>query len=350
MKARLALAWVLTTEGCQLLSGSGDLSLRADAGKADAAIGSAQEAGEDAPTDAQPIGRDETTEAAMPSDGEASTPLSTVDSGDDRAVSPDGTDTDAEGGDDTADTGSPPDADVGIPNEAEASPPSGCPTGHGPTMVVVSTFCIDSTEVTSAQYNDFLLTTPSVSGQPTPECSWNSSYLPGNGWSFDSTQGTLPIASVDWCDAYAFCKWAGKRLCGKVGGGAADFSKFAGTENEHYMACSSGSNRIYPYGNTFMSTACNGAVDQQVGHAVPVASLLTCQGGVQGLFDMSGNVEEWQDACSGNSGADDQCLNGTGAFDYTSPASASTRCDFADSDTRNGQFSDVGFRCCATLP
>jgi sulfatase modifying factor 1 len=214
-------------------------------------------------------------------------------------------------------------------------------------MIRVDAFCIDSTEVTSAQYNEFLLAGPSLSGQPS-ECSWNGTYLPGSGWTFSPSQGTLPIANVDWCDAYAFCKWAGKRLCGKVGGGAADFSQFASPENEHYVACSNNATRIYPYGNTFNSAACNG-VEADAGHVVPVGSLSACQGGVAGLFDMSGNVEEWQDACDANSGSNDSCLDGTGAFDYGGPP-AGTRCDFADSDSRSAQFPDVGIRCCATPP
>ena len=32
-----------------------------------------------------------------------------------------------------------------------------------------------------------------------------------------------PIVWVDWCDAYAYCKGVGKRLCGAIGGGPVDF-------------------------------------------------------------------------------------------------------------------------------
>jgi formylglycine-generating enzyme required for sulfatase activity len=209
-------------------------------------------------------------------------------------------------------------------------------------MVHFSTFCIDSTEVTNGQYDAFLADNPSLGGQPAA-CSWNSTYLPGNGWTFDPSQADFPIANVDWCDAYAFCKWAGKRLCGKVGGGSVPFADFSGADNEHYLACSNGGSRIYPYGNTFDMNACNG-LERQLGHTVATGT--GCQGGVSGLFDMAGNVEEWQDGCDGNTGASDACLNGAGAFDYGTPPQG-TRCDFADSDRRDAEFSDVGVRCCA---
>ncbi len=287
--------------------------------------------GGEAFTSGSPIDRDAATESSTSSGPEASTEPST------------GTDARAE---EAPDAGSPPDAGTEAPKEAGAVV-NGCPMGRGSAMVVVGGFCIDGTEATTAQYNDFLLTGPATSGQPS-ECSWNTSYLPGNGWTFVSSESTLPIANVNWCDAYAFCNWAGKRLCGKVGGGPADFTQFGSTDNEHYVACSNGSTRIYPYGNTFDPTACN-SVDRDAGQVVPVGSLASCQGGVPGLFDMSGNVEEWQDACETSSGPNDPCLDGTGAFDYGAPPDG-TRCDFADNDVRGGQFPDVGIRCCASLP
>lgn len=242
------------------------------------------------------------------------------------------------------DAGSRPDADAGAPGDASMQD-GGCPAGRGPAMVRVDGFCIDETEVTTAQYNEFLLAGPALTGQPA-ECSWNTSYLPGNGWVFTPAEATLPIANVNWCDAHAFCKWAGKRLCGKLGGGSADFSQFASSDNEHYLACSNVATRVYPYGNAFDPTACNGP-ERDAGQALPVGSLAGCQGGVAGLFDMSGNVEEWQDACDNTSGASDMCLDGTGAFNFGDPPGG-TRCDFSDSDSRNAQFDDVGIRCCAT--
>jgi formylglycine-generating enzyme required for sulfatase activity len=180
------------------------------------------------------------------------------------------------------------------------------------------------------------------------ECSWNASYRPGNA-ATAVNQDDLPVGNVDWCDAFAFCKWAGKRLCGKVGGGSADYTNFASKDNEHYVACSNDGMRKYPYGDNYDPSACNGMQPQQMGHAVPVGSLKSCEGGVPGLFDMSGNVEEWQDACDGNSGATDNCRDGTGGFDYGAPPDG-TRCDAADSDARNAQFAGVGIRCCATPP
>jgi formylglycine-generating enzyme required for sulfatase activity len=209
-------------------------------------------------------------------------------------------------------------------------------------------FCIDTTEVTNAQYNDFLMAgadagSVALAPQPT-ECSWNHSYLPNDGaWTYDPSQKNLPIVNVDWCDAYAFCQWAGKRLCGKPGGGGADFSNFDSTHTEHYIACSKNGTQTYPYGNTFDPTACNG-LELDAGHTLPVGSLPRCVGGVPGLFDMSGNVEEWQDACQGDAGSGDLCLDGTGSFMF-----GSTECDFEDNDSRNMLRPDIGIRCCATL-
>jgi formylglycine-generating enzyme required for sulfatase activity len=274
------------------------------------------------------------------------TAASSTDAGDDHAATATtngDSAADAAPGTDESNPASPPDATVDGAAESNA-PANGCPQGRGPVMVRMGTFCIDSTEVTSGQYNEFLLTGPTLTGQPA-QCAFNTTYLPGGGWTFTPSQASLPIVQVDWCDAYAFCQWAGKRLCGKLGGGNADFTKFASNDNEHYVACSINASRIYPYGNTFDPTACNG-IEHDAGHALPVGSLPGCQGGVPGLFDMSGNVEEWQDSCGSDAGLSDLCLNGNGSFMHGTPPTG-TRCDFGDSAARNSLLPDVGIRCCA---
>ncbi|HEX3852492.1 MAG TPA: hypothetical protein VHW01_16095 [Polyangiaceae bacterium] len=58
---------------------------------------------------------------------------------------------------------------------------------------------------------------------------------------------------------------------------------------------------------TYGADACVG-VDNSAIH--PLASPHTdCVGGYDALYDMSGNVAEWEDSCLANSGASDQCLD-----------------------------------------
>ena len=73
-----------------------------------------------------------------------------------------------------------------------------------------------------------------------------------------TAKDTFPVISVNWCDAYAYCKWAGKALCGKIGGGPnlpAD-ANYAPAD-AWYNACSEGGTRAYPYGATYDAAACN---------------------------------------------------------------------------------------------
>ena len=73
----------------------------------------------------------------------------------------------------------------------------------------------------------------------------------------------------------------------------------------------------------------------------------TCVGGYPGIFDMSGNVQEWRAACDPDSGAgkfeNDVCLLGGGS---TTTSVASEGCNFFFGGIRNGKFADLGFRCC----
>jgi formylglycine-generating enzyme required for sulfatase activity len=244
---------------------------------------------------------------------------------------------DAPSSDGSLDAGNETQADVVV----QDAPSDGCPSGKGPDMVALPNGeCIDSTEVTQAQYDAFLNWGPSINGQ-LPECSWNGSYL-------SSTTGnppSFPVTGVDWCDAYAFCKWAGKHLCGKIGGGTLDMAENTNaTQSQWFNACSAGGSRTYPYGTSYIPGACN-AVDG--GSVSAVKSFSQCVGGYPGIYDLAGNVEEWQDSCeTPATGPDDLCREQAGTFDLVAPPLTSTRCDFLDEDIRSGAWPDVGIRCC----
>lgn len=242
-----------------------------------------------------------------------------------------------------------------------------CPSGSGPGMVPVdppfgvAPYCIDSTEVTIAQYADWLSKAPSLEEQPEFCASWNTTYDPaisGGFCEFFNFQEALamrperPIVCVDWCDADAYCRSAGKRLCGRIEGGTnAPGSSSDPAESQWYRACSRGGTRSFPYGDVFNPQACVGlaydgdpAFDINNDVARGVKEALLCEGGYPGLFGMSGNVWEWEDSCNGTMGKDDSCLSRAGSFLGEVNDLA---CDSAYPRLRSNPFTDVGFRCCA---
>jgi len=207
-------------------------------------------------------------------------------------------------------------------------------------------FCIDSTEVTRSQYQSWLATSPSVSGQP-DHCAWNDSYTPMCDWP-PGSKGDHPVVCVDWCDAYAYCKSVGKRLCGKIGGGENPFDDYRlPTSSQWYAACSSGGAKDYPYGDTYDAKACNGT-DANIQDTTPVGNMSGCQSSsieYQGVFDMSGNVREWEDSCTASMGASDDCHIRGGA---RSSSSYFLYCHDSVMFSRGNSEDLVGFRCCSS--
>jgi formylglycine-generating enzyme required for sulfatase activity len=221
---------------------------------------------------------------------------------------------------------------------------NGCPGTHGPAMVSVGGYCIDSTEVTNDQYKPFVAQA-NTSTQPAV-CAWNTTFAPS--CLTLNAAPNAPVTCVNWCDAYAFCAWAGKRLCGKIGGGGTTTDLGAlndATKDQWFNACSQGGARTYPYGNTYMMV-CN---DAEHGASMPidVATSTGCVGGFPGLFDMSGNAVEWEDGCVGTAGASDTCIIRSGAWD-DSQAGGNLACASTSSalQMRNLADNTTGFRCC----
>jgi len=212
---------------------------------------------------------------------------------------------------------------------------------------VTGGYAIDATEVTRDQYAAWLATNPSTSGQPS-YCSWNADFTPGCEWP-PGAKGNDPVVCVDWCDAYAYCAAVGKRLCGKIGGGANAYKDYRDpTKSQWYNACSSGGQNVYPYGDWYSESTCNG-YDAKNGGTVPVGSMSGCESSVSGytgVYDLSGNVWEWEDSCDEYVNDTNLCLLRGGSFndvDYY------LRCVDAIDYSRGSQLDVIGFRCCASL-
>jgi sulfatase modifying factor 1 len=224
--------------------------------------------------------------------------------------------------------------------DANASDAATCPDGAGPTMVNVGPFCIDSTEVTVDQYKSFFASGPSLGLLP-PECSFKTGFTESK-----DTNGSWPVDNIDWCDAYAYCKSAGKRLCGNIGGGASAFNGYTLATNEWFYACSAQGTLLYPYGNAYDGGVCNDT-DFGVGSRIAVG-VDGCEGGFAGIHDMAGNVWEWEDSCLGDAGSADLCRVRGGCW-IDGPTQ--TACAFNSfnhfTTTRGGPSTYVGFRCCA---
>ncbi len=120
------------------------------------------------------------------------------------------------------------------------------PDGMAPALAKTPTvrvkharpFTIDQTLVTEAQYRQWLATSPSPAGQPAA-CSGNRDFAIApacQGYDFGCPSVSCPVRCVDWCDARAYCLAKGRRLCGKPGGGAADFQRFQEVEASQWTA------------------------------------------------------------------------------------------------------------------
>ena len=146
-----------------------------------------------------------------------------------------------------------------------------CSSSDGPLHeVFMDGFFVDKTEVTQDDFKACVdagtCTAPKAGGN----CTWG-----------ETDKGSHPANCVDWYQASAFCKWAGKRLC---------------TSAEWEKAARGSDQRFYPWGNGPVScelavvTDCDDKGPQSVGSRPLGAS-------PYGALDMAGNVWEWVSDC-----------------------------------------------------
>jgi formylglycine-generating enzyme required for sulfatase activity len=133
--------------------------------------------------------------------------------------------------------------------------------------VQVNAFSMDVYEVTVGQYAEFLR-----SGEARAPLDWKTMN--------QSAYQKRPVSNVDWGDAAAYCKWAGKRLP---------------TEAEWEKAARGTDGQLYPWGND-PPTPLHANYGKTGSHnyeaLAPVGSFEAGKS-LYGVYDMAGNAWEW---------------------------------------------------------
>jgi sulfatase modifying factor 1 len=255
---------------------------------------------------------------------------------------------------------------------------------HGPEGVQITpaggfpTFCVDSTEVTVAQYREFY----EGNNFPVPTkyipalCGWKATskaalrpkghgaggavvdYIWGH---YDTKQEEQrPVQGVDWCDAAIFCAWSGKRLCGSENPASRHLDTADSVwkqSGEWRRACGGEAQTLFGYGSTAMAGLCNAGGGPKPGEqspfnttdvTVPATCVATWPAGA--VHGMNGNAQEHEDNCDDGSGATpdkDVCHPRGGTYVHDP---LYTACDYAETGntgyTRGNKAEYTGIRCC----
>jgi len=196
--------------------------------------------------------------------------------------------------------------------------------------VYLDNFYIDKYEVTLSRYAKFI----DATGGARPPEGWQQLHL--------ESVGALPVVGVDWHDAEAYCRWAGKRLP---------------TESEWEKAARGADGRKFPWGSEAPTPAHanfgKSADDPYIGGLAPVESRPAGKS-PYGAHDMAGNASEWVSDWfaagfvrgdvrnpKGPENGTAKVIRGGGWYDPPERLNSSRRMH-ASTTTRAD---DVGFRC-----
>ena len=147
----------------------------------------------------------------------------------------------------------------------------------------------------------------------------------------DATKASHPVNCIDHNGAEALCVHLGGRLC---------------SSKEWLAACRGSDGRAFPYGPEFQPSRCHVGSYEQPGpggrSTIPAGSIPDCEGGLPGLFDLSGNVGEWVSDCKG-----DYCKFRGAAYVGNEPVEHFAGCgDVCSGNDKGLRSGTVGVRCC----
>ena len=150
-----------------------------------------------------------------------------------------------------------------------------------PHSVNVKSFYIDPTEVTNAQYAEYVQVTNLVpTNKPINDKDKQEYWKPWVGIKPPAGQEDWPVRNVSEAEAEAYARWLSNR----------DGLKYRlPTEEEwEYVARNGGSTKLYPWGNEWKDGYANTS-------SKSVSAVKSFKQGAtkSGVFDMIGNVWEW---------------------------------------------------------
>ena len=229
-------------------------------------------------------------------------------------------------------------------------------------LVSTEKYDIDSTEVTNAQYVDFLNAYGnSCSESQCIELQGDEQVEENDGlWSVKDNKGNHPMVAVTWYGAKAYCEWRCPecRLCTE-----AEWEKAARGGCEFYVDCGAQS-RIWPWGNQPPSP-CDGATavytDCNCGGGTCAVGTHPNGNSLYEVLDLAGNVKEWVEDWYHSSYDDDAPDDGTawlepessvrvirgGAFGNDGVNGVGLRVSHRSyEEFPSDGFGSVGFRCC----
>jgi formylglycine-generating enzyme required for sulfatase activity/tetratricopeptide (TPR) repeat protein len=202
-----------------------------------------------------------------------------------------------------------------------------------PSVVDVPDFYLDRTEVTNADYAQCVR-----AGKCTPQESPDSQLHPNYASQDDFAK--YPAIQVTWQQANAYCGSVGKRLPTE-----AEWEKGASWDS------ATRTKTAWPWGNVWDPAK----VNSSEGVLGDSSAVRTYPAGVNGLFDMAGNVSEWTNSLykpypyAANDGREDPKAAGDrvyrgGSWDQSRNK---VRASFRQASTPERPDREIGFRCAA---
>lgn len=199
----------------------------------------------------------------------------------------------------------------------------------GQRRVALQAFAMDRTEVTNRAYRLCF---------QADACTWprrtTSTTRPD--YFLNPNLDNFPMINVDWNQAAAFCRWAGKRLPLEEEWAAAAGSAL--TLDRGYR---------YPWGDVFEISLANSA-SSGIGDTLPVATFSPGGDSPSGAADMAGNVAEWTASPGDPTGAEPvrYVVKGGSFADLPEELTVASRRLLAPEQSHPW----LGFRCAVTLP